>query len=250
MTKDLQLIPGLPKTPGWVALNRNDQNWIQEHTSNFVTNYQESGQKMIQACMEMGKLDQYLDSLPDQPMKITDLVVQIADFLKVAEKTGWNILKAGRRLVALNSEDGIRFIAERGFPGFNSVGIQRLLPILESNPAPKGGPKALEPWREKIAEGLKVKYSEASKKRINRLDPEEAMKAWLALGERFLIKCKMETTKEERDWMQKAIGYLMDRRNFESRLTITTSKIAVPEDWWLRRGAPKGPRKPRRKRKN
>jgi hypothetical protein len=233
MTKEIQVfVPGLPNTPGWVALSQHDREWLQEHTSSAVDNFRQSGFKAIQACAELAMIENFLD---DKPMTMTNWM---RTCLGASERTGWRWLANYKEMRGSASDEAILYLAREGVAGLNNVQAGDIAPVIKRLPPPKSGDKkSLEAWRDKIAEELRENRRNRRKGRKTRLDSEMALKAFVVDTRRLLRDANLNTTAEQKAWLKRGVGYVMETRAIGG--TLTAERTAPPDGWLPRRGRPR-----------
>src|SRR5215472_1351678 len=130
-SKDIEIyIPQLPGTPGWVALSATEREWLQEHTSNALTAFRESGLKAIVCCVELAAVQNFLEG---KPMNFTNWV---RSSFGSSERTAYRWLSSYKEMRGAAPEEAILYLAQEGLAGVNNTLQPReLIPVLKSLPA-------------------------------------------------------------------------------------------------------------------
>jgi len=233
MSKEIEVfVPGLPHTPGWVALSEKDKQWLQEHTSNAVDNFRQSGLRALQACAEMAMIESFLDG---KPMTMTNW---IQTCFRSSERTAWRWLARYKEMRSQGvTDEAILYLAKEGIAGVASIQTGDVVNVVKSLPPPKGtSERALSSWKDEVAEKLRTSRAGRAKGRKRKLDPEDAAKIGAVTLNRLLREAGIQTTKEAKQWLQ-WLGYLMDRRAIAG--TLTVERTPAPEGWWPQVGRPR-----------
>lgn len=231
-TKPIQVfVPALPNTPGWSAMNQKDREWLQEHTSNAVDNFRQSGFKAIQSCAEIALIEQFLEG---KPMTMTNWM---ATCFGASERTGWRWLKSYKEMRGAASDDAILYLAEQGISGLNSIQRGDIVSVIKRLPPPKDSDKKhLEEWRNSVGVELR-KGRSGRRKSMRRLDPDEAMKTSITFRARLLREAKIGESAAQRAWLKKELGYLMEMRAVTG--TVSAERVPIPDGFMPRRGRPR-----------
>jgi hypothetical protein len=232
MNKELTLLPGLPFAPGWTSLSQHDRDWLQEHTSNAVQNFRESGFKAIQACAELALIEKFLEGKP------LTMTAWMKASLGSSDRTGWRWLANYKQMRGSVPDEAILYLAQEGVVGVNSAHQGAIVTAIKKLPPPKSTDrKSLEAWKEKVGEELSQHYR-SNRLRSRRLDPDDAIRVFVTTGKRLLREAKITDSASQRTWLKKAIGYLMELRAITG--TVVAERISVPEGYMPKVGFPRG----------
>jgi hypothetical protein len=228
----ITFVQGLPHTPGWIALSQSDRDWLQEHTSNAVDNFRQSGLKALQSCAEMAMIEEFLK---DKPLKMTNW---IDTCFQSSSRTAWRWLANYKEMRGSASDQAILYLAKEGIAGMQSAHAGEIATAIKQLPAPKStGARELEAWKEKLAEKLKENRSQRSKGKRRKLDPDEAAKSAVVTLRRLMRESRLDSTKEQKGWLARTIGYLMDIRAIPG--SLTADRTPPPDGWMPQVGRPR-----------
>lgn len=238
MTKEVQVyVRGLPDVPGWEDLNPKQKEVLQGLTSNFVTSFRKFGIAWMETGAILEQIEIFLDGGPVSMRKWMETVLPSA--LGVNDRTARDIQSGYRKLKEFTSQQGIEYLAKEGLAGLNSAGMNRILPVLEKNPAPKD-PKQLPEWRDKVIEGVKKRFSDARKKRSKGMDPEDALKQGAVVINRLIRESNLPNSVAKNNWLARLVGYVKQKQAIGG--TVMAERTSIPDGWWPKQG-PKGPHK-------
>lgn len=232
--QDVELfIPQLPSTPGWVSLTATDREWLQEHTSNALTSFRESGLKAIQFCVELASIQTFLEG---KAMTFTNWV---RTCFGPSERTAYRWLASYKELRGTAPDQAIAYLAQEGLAGVNNTLQPReLVPVLKALPAPRSADKkALETWREKVSEELRERRSKRRKRVSLTLKEDDALRAFVITGRRLLREARLDTSAEQRNWLKRGVGYLMQLRAITG--SITVERTPIPDGFMPQVGRPR-----------
>lgn len=223
----------LPHTPGWAGMSENDREWLQVNTSEALTLYRDSGVKAIQFCMKLKSIQDFLEG---KTMTWTNWV---RSSFGSSERTAYRWLESYKKMRADAPDHALLSLAQEGLAGVNNTLQPReLVPILKALPAPKtNDQKSLATWRHKVAEEIRSRRSKRRKRVSLTLDQEDALRDWVLTGRRVMREAKLETSAEQRKWLAKGVGYLMELRAISG--TVTTDRTPIPDGWLPQVGRPR-----------
>lgn len=70
-----------------------------------------------------------------------------------------------------------------------------------------------------------------------KLDPEEALKMFVVVGNRLMRESKLTDSASQRAWLKRAVGYLMEKRALTG--TVSTERTPIPDGFMPRVGRPR-----------
>ena len=226
--------PILPTTKEWSTLAQKDRDWILEHTSNAITNFRQSGLKAIQCCAEVAMIQNFLEG---KPLTFTTWMKSVFPD-EASERTGWRWLKNYKELRGSASDSAILYLAESGISGMNNLGQREILTAVKRLPPPKGSDKKqLESWKNKVGETVRELRRSRRSGKPRKLDEEEALKVFILTGRRLLRECGLKTSAEQRAWLKRGTGMIMELRAIPG--TVTTERIPVPDGFLPQVGRPR-----------
>lgn len=224
-------LPQLSSTPGWVALNQHEKKWLQEHTSNAVNNFRQSGLRALQSCAELAKIQRFLEG---KPMNFTSW---IRSSFGASERTAFRWLKSYKEMRGSASDEAILYLAQQGIAGLNSIGYSDVANVIKRLPPPEvSEEKAMEVWRERVGEQLREERRER-RRGASKLTPENAQKAFVLTTLRLLRESGLETATQQLAWLRDGVGMVMERRSLHE--TLKTGPIQVPDGFIPKRGRPR-----------
>ncbi len=223
----------LPSTPGWVGMNQSDREWLQQETSSALTLYRESGLKAIQFCIKLDSIQQFLEG---KTMNFTNWV---RTCFGSSERTAYRWLSAYKEMRGAVPDQALLYLAQEGLAGVNNTLQPReLLPVLKALPAPKGGDrKTLEGWSEKVSQELRQRRSKRRKRVSLTLKEEDALRVFVITARRLMREAKLESSAEQRAWLKRGVGYIMQLRAISG--TVTTERTSIPEGFMPQVGRPR-----------
>lgn len=226
-------VPQLPNTPGWVAMSQNDREWLQEHTSLALTDFRDSGLKAISCCIRIAEIQNFLDG---KSMTFTNWV---RTAFGSSERTAYRWLASYKEQLQVAPPRAILYLAQEGLAGVNNtIQPKELTPVLKALPAPKDdNKKSLEAWRQRISEELRTRRQKRRKRVSLKLDPEKAMQDFVIVARRLLRESELSTSADQRKWLTRALGYLMELRAIAG--TITAERTPIPDGWMPVVGRPR-----------
>jgi hypothetical protein len=230
-------VPQLPHTPGWVAMTPSDRDWLQEHTSAALSDFRDSGLKAISCCIRIAEIQNFLDG---KSMTFTNWV---RTAFGSSERTAYRWLASYKEQLQVANPQAILYLAQEGLAGVNNtIQPKELTPVLKALPAPKTtDKKSLEGWRQRVSEELRTRRSKRRKRVTIKLDAEDAMRDFVIVARRLLRESDLNTSADQRKWLTRALGYLMDLRAIAG--TITAERTSIPDGWMPVVGRPrKGPK--------
>lgn len=223
----------LPQTPGWVAMNPRDREWLQESTSEALSLFRESGLTAIKFCAKLSEIQNFLEH---QPMTFTNWV---RSSFGPSERTAYRWLAAYKELRGTAPEPAILYLAQEGLAGVNNTLQPReLIPVLKSLPAPKStDKKALEPWRQKVSEELRSRRSKRRKRISLKHSDEDALRVFVTITRRLLRDAGIDSSAEQRKWLARGVGYVMQLRAIGG--TISAERTPIPDGFMPQVGRPR-----------
>jgi hypothetical protein len=237
-TGSLEFSQNLPNTPGWAQMTQAEKEGIQQITSMALRGI---GTEFAGKLMKEVACYQAKQFLKNTAMSVKDWANMN---LGPAWRTIYRAAEKIRDNLKYATDDDLLFLAQRGLHGMHSIQTGTVLRVLPSVPAPKTkSAKAREEWAVKVEEAVRGGLSERRKghKSIP-LDEDQATVVAVQTIDRVMPK---GTSAESRSWLRKVNGYVMQKRAITGTLQIEQMKI--PEGLFPKRGAPRGPRKKRKK---
>jgi len=233
MTKDL-ILTGLPRTPGWTSLSPEKQRWLQQETSDALEHRQMSG---VHALAEAAKLYSIEQGLKYEKMSMRNFFLVA---YQGSYRNGRQKLKQFKALLDKWGMPALTVIQAKGgdlLRGSN-VALGDLQRVSLALPAPKSTePKVIEAWVEgPVRKHLTQDRQDRHKKRPKARDEDNAIKVWVTIGARLMREAKLATSAEQRAFLKRACGYLMERRAISGSVTIT--RTPIPDDFFPRLGRP------------
>lgn len=223
----------LPQTPGWVAMNQRDREWLQENTSEALTLFRESGLTAIKFCIKMKGIQDFLEG---KPMNFTNWV---RTCFGPSERTAYRWLSAYRELSSTASEPALLYLAQEGLAGVNNtLQPKELLPVLKALPAPKSADKrVLDGWRTKVSEELRSRRSKRRKRISLKHSDEDALRVFVITTRRLLRDAGIDSSAEQRKWLARGVGYIMQLRAIAG--TVSAERTPIPEGFLPQVGRPR-----------
>lgn len=237
----LELSKNLPSTPGWAEMSPAERDGIQQITSMALRGM---GTEFAGKLMKEVACYQAEQFLKNTPMSVKDWANMN---LGPAWRTIYRAAEKIRDNLKYASDDDLLFLAQRGLHGMHSVQTGMVLRVLPNVPAPKAKTaKAREEWASKVEDAVREGLSQRRRgHRPITLSADAATVALILTARRVMREAKLGTSAEQRAWLRKAIGYIMELRAISG--TIQAERTPLPEGLIPKRGAPRGPRKKRRK---
>lgn len=227
------LVQQLPHTPGWVAMNQHEREWLQENTSEALTLFRQSGLTAIKFCAKLTEIQAFLDG---KSMTFTNWV---RSSFGPSERTAYRWLQAYRELRGIAQEPAILYLAQEGLAGVNNTLQPReLIPVLKSLPPPKSADKkVLEPWRQKVSEELRTRRSKRRKRISLKHSEEDALRVFVITTRRLLRDAGIDNSAEQRKWLARGVGYVMHLRAIAG--TVTAERTTIPDGFMPQVGRPR-----------
>lgn len=237
----LELSKNLPSTPGWAEMSQAEKDGIQQITSMALRGMgTEFAGKLIKevACYQAEQF------LKNTPMSVKDWA---NSNLGPAWRTIYRAAEKIRDNLKYASDDDLLFLAQRGLHGMHSIQTGMVLRVLPSVPAPRAKTaKAREEWATKVEEAVRDGLSVRRKgHKPIALSQDGAIVALILTARRVMREAKLGSSSEQRAWLKKAVGYIMELRAISG--TLQVERTPLPEGLIPTRGRPRGPSKKRRK---
>lgn len=237
----LELSQNLPNTPGWAEMSASEREGIQQITSMALRGMgtEFAGKLMKEvACYQA---DQFLKNTP----------MSVKDWANMNLGPAWRTIYRAAEKIRDNlkyaNEDDLLFLAQRGLHGMHSVQTGKVLGVLPSVPAPKTkNAKTREEWAAKVEEAVRRGLSERSKGRKPLILSEEGVITSLVQTHRAMRRSLAELTSAQKaKLLKRAWGYSMQSLAIPG--TIQVERTPIPDGVLPPQGAPRGPRKKKRK---
>ena len=228
--------PDLSETPGWVSLNRDQQDWLLERTSNIQQYRRMEGMAAVAGCLELMEVEV---GLKDTQMSLTAYMRVV---FGQSERTAWRKLKDFKELSKHLPPVAIRMIATQGnnlLKGVSGSGMKELITAAKQLPPPKSNnEKVIEAF---ISNDLRTKLREQKQDRRPKgpikLTDEMSAKMGLHALLRYLRSAKMKTSAEKRHWLTRVMGWAMEAEAIHG--TLRAGRVPIPDDMIIRRGRPR-----------
>ena len=227
---DMMFIPGLPNTPGWVALNQAEKDWVQQATSDVNASFRSAGLSTLKGILGLMSLRSYLEG---KPLTMTNW---LRTSFPGSERGGRRWLELGDKLADYAPQDALLMLAEKGVANLGNLQTGHLLPVIKENPPPKDKKKYSE-WIDVVGEKVKETYRERRKGRHPKLTEDGALKNFVQTGVRLLKEAKLGTSAEQRGFLKRGVGMVMEKRAITG--TVSTERVPIPEGFFPPRGRPK-----------
>jgi hypothetical protein len=237
----LELSKNLPSTPGWAEMSQAEKEGIQQITSMALRGM---GTEFAGKLMKEVACYQAEQFLKNTPMSVKDWANMN---LGPAWRTIYRAAEKIRDNMKYASDEDLLFLAQRGLHGMPSIHTGHVLNVLHKLPAPKSRSEASrEKWAMQIEEAVRGELSQRRKgHKPIALDPDEALVTFILTARRVMREAKLGTSAEQRAWLRRAVGYIMELRAISG--SIQAERTAIPDGLIPKRGAPRGPRKKRKK---
>lgn len=231
MAKEIEVfVPGLPNTPGWVALNQAEKDWVQQATSDVNSNFRAAGIASLKGILSLMSIQAYLEG---KPMTMTNW---LRTSFPGSERAGRRWLQLGDELIKYAPQEALLALAEKGVANLGNLQTGHLLPAVKKLPPPKDK-KQYTAWAEKIGEEVKQTYRERRKGHHSKLSEDGALVAFVQTTVRLMKEAKLGTSAEQRGFLKRGVGIVMEERAITG--TISTERISIPEGFFPKRGRPR-----------
>lgn len=243
MKQEIELYsPDLSAIPGWVSMNRGQQDWLMEQDTQAHQFQRLEGMSAISGCLKLIEIE---SGLQGTEMSFTSY---LRGSFGQSERTAWRRVKDFKELAKHMSPAVIKAIAANGsnlLRGVSGSGIKDLISAAKQLPPPKNAnDKIIEGY---IANDLREKLREMRRERRPKapITLTDEMSAKMALHSvlRYGRKAKMKTSAEKRHFYTRVFGWVMEAEAISG--TLRVGRISIPEGTLIKRGYPKG--RPRRK---
>ena len=235
MAKEIEIfVPGLPNTPGWVALNQAEKDWVQQATSEVNASFRSAGLSTLKGILGLMSMRSYLEG---KPMTMTNW---LRTSFPGSERAGRRWLELGDKLADNAPQDALLMLAEKGVANLGNLQTGHLLPAIKALPPPKDKKKYPE-WIEAVGEKVKETYRERRKGRHPKLSEDGALVAFVQTTVRLMKEAKLGTSADQRGFLKKGVGMVMEERAITG--TISTERISIPEGFFPKRGRPRKTKK-------
>lgn len=223
------LVPGIDHIPGWTSMSPAKREWLQKQdTTTFRF-------RRMQAAGAIGEARSlYLTQRGLEGEKMT-MGSYIASRYPKSDRTAWRRLADYQQLTKLMPEAAIDALAHDESGILQGTGdVIRAAKML---PAPKSKePKVIDAYVGDLKEKLREERRSRRKGKKG-LDPDDAMKMFVTFTKRLLRESKLNQSAEQRTWLKKAVGYLMESRAITG--TVATERISIPDGWMPQVGRPR-----------
>ena len=232
-------VPGLPDTPGWLALSRKKQDALLEYTSRIQQNRQ---MQMLGEFGELMELYQVQQLLEGEEMKMADYLRKIYPdrhqrtidrkrevFAQLAANIPNSVMK---RLASIGADALNRFDRIAGAALGDIRNAVKELPQLTASSDKEA---------EKYLEALDTKLSEHRQNRRKQkpLSQNEEMATKMATNAvlNYLRSCGLKTSAEKRKFLTRVMGWVMEAQGVTG--TLRAGRIPIPDGILIRRGRPR-----------
>jgi hypothetical protein len=234
-------VPGLPDTPGWLALSRKKQDALLQHTSHIQQHRQ---LQMLGEFGELMELYQVQQLLEGEEMKMADYLRRIYPdrhqrtidrkrevFAQLAASIPTSVLK---RLTAIGTDVLGRFdrIAHAALGDIRNA-VKELPQLTAGND--KDAEKYLEALDTKLLEHRQAK------RKGKALQMEEEVAAKMATNGvlHYMRACgkTLKTSAQKRHWLSRVMGWVMEAQGVSG--TLHGHRIPIPDGLIIRRGRPR-----------
>ena len=226
MSKEIELVPGLPMTKGWESLSQHDKTWMQEHTSSARGLGKEAGIKAIELCLEVAAIKNFLE---DKPMPFTG-------WAENCFPGAFGVMQLYNRMRKHASDDAIRYLAQEGIAGMANIHGGDIAMAIEKAPAP-AKPSQFPSWGKLLEAEVRSERSNRRKGKVPKLDPDDAIKAGVTILDRLMREAKITTSAEGRAFLKRLCGYMMEKRAISG--TVSIERTSIPAGFLPRRGRPR-----------
>lgn len=240
LREPINLTPELVKIPGWVAMSEQRREWLRNETAAALGDGRAAAMHTVMFCVRVARIEEGLKNEP----------VTFVDWSEAVFGQAWQTIKRAldnyRKMRDLAPEEAIMDLAKHGLPGMQGMQVGRIVNAMKQLPPPKDAtnPKKMAEYRSRLTEQLRKSFRDAREGKEEKIDRKDAMKL-AALHTRLMIKkVGLETSREKIDFIAEWMSYLFDREVISG--TMTVKRKAPPEDWWPKRGYPKGKKRKRR----
>jgi hypothetical protein len=237
MKQEIELYsPDLSAIPGWVSMNRGQQDWLMEQDTQAHQFQRLEGMSAISGCLKLIEIEA---GLQGTEMSFTSY---LRGSFGQSERTAWRRVKDFKELAKHMSPGVIKAIAANGsnlLRGVSGSGIKDLISAAKQLPPPKNAnDKVIEGY---IANDLRDKLREIRQERrpkgpIKLTDEMSAKMGFNALL-RYGRKARMKTSAEKRHFYTRIFGWVMEVEAISG--TLRVGRITLPEGLLIRRGRPR-----------
>lgn len=237
MKQEIELYsPDLSAIPGWVSMNRGQQDWLMEQDTQAHQFQRLEGMSAISGCLKLIEIEA---GLQGTEMSFTSY---LRGSFGQSERTAWRRVKDFKELAKHMSPAVIKAIAANGsnlLRGVSGSGIKDLISAAKQLPPPKNAnDKVIEGY---IANDLRDKLREIRQERrpkvAIKLTDEMSAKMALHALLRYVRMAKMKTSAEKRHFLMRVFGWAMEAEAVSG--TIRVGRISIPEGTIIRRGRPR-----------
>ena len=243
MKQEIELYsPDLSAIPGWVSMNRGQQDWLLEQDSQAHQLQRLEGMSAISGALKLIEIEA---GLQGTDMSFTSY---LRGSFGQSERTAWRRVKDFKELAKHMSPAVIKAIAANGsnlLRGVSGSGVKDLISAAKQLPPPKNAnEKVIEGYisndlREKLREIRQERRPKVAIKLTDEMSAKMALHALL----RYMRKSKMKTSQEKKHFLLRVVGWAMMAEAVAG--TLRVGKITIPEGTLIKRGYPKG--RPRQK---
>lgn len=234
--------PDLSAIPGWVSMNRGQQDWLLEQDSQAHQLQRLEGMSAISGALKLIEIEA---GLQGTEMSFTSY---LRGSFGQSERTAWRRVKDFKELSKHLTPAVIKAIAANGsnlLRGVSGSGVRDLISAAKELPPPKSAnDKVIEGY---ITNDLRGKLREIRQERrpkgpIKLTDEMSAKMGFNALL-RYGRKANMKTSAEKRHFYTRIFGWVMEAEAITG--TLRVGRISIPDAMIIRRGYPRG--RPRKK---
>lgn len=233
---DQKYFDWLPNTPGWLDLTDKTREFLQKETAASDDDLRQGTFLALRGCIRLANIQKQIDGTS---MSMRSYMAH--RFGERNERTGWRWLAVGKKVLDYVPEEAALSLVETITKQLPTAQISTVVYAIEqTEPLKSLQKKDIEPWKANVIEALSRDMADRrSGKRRKKLDLDAAAKI-LATDMNRTLK-EFDSTRERKEIIRTAGGYAMDKLAIPGNVTI--ERTAIPDEWWPRPGAPKGPRK-------
>lgn len=228
--------PDLSAIPGWVSMNRGQQDWLLEQDSQAHQLQRLEGMSAISGALKLIEIEA---GLQGTEMSFTSY---LRGSFGQSERTAWRRVKDFKELAKHMPPAVIKAIASNGsnlLRGVSGSGVRDLISAAKELPPPKSAnDKVIEGY---ITNDLRGKLREIRQERRPKgpIKLTDEMSAKMALHSviRYMRVAKMKTSAEKRHWLTRVLGWAMEAEAVSG--TLRAGRIPIPDGTLIRRGRPR-----------
>jgi hypothetical protein len=237
-------VPGLPDTPGWVALSRKKQDALLQHTSHIQQNRQLQMLGEFGELMELYHVQQLLDG---EEMKMSDYLRKVyPDRHRRTidrKREAFNQLIASIPAGVMRRLGAVQLDVLSRFERITTAALGDIRNAVKELPQlPANTDKDAEVYLEKLDTKLFEHRQRKHKGKPLHQDEQHAAKMATNAVLSYLKACGMKTSAQKRKFLTRVMGWVMEAQAVSG--TLRAGRIPIPDGILIRRGRPrKYPRK-------